>query len=188
MSLKFQPGTQFDEVSPNLCVPRSQHDAVPRAEQRLLLHQLRLQVRLWQAGGHGRVCGLVFLSSVRIQVCRTLNFEKGFHVSYFLDIFRICSGCASVDVPDYKDKDKFKMENLLIGQFMQHITAGPTVSRTFGPCQNVKLEHFQKEKKVPETHSGTSPLPGQVPWLKRSSRSWLINYWENPIGSIRFSL
>ena len=42
-------------------------------------------------------------------------------------IFRICSGCASVDVPDYKDKDKFKMENLLIGQFMQHITAGPKV-------------------------------------------------------------
>ena len=33
-----------------------------------------------------------------------------------------------MDVPDYKDKDKFKMENLLIGQFMSHITSGPKVS------------------------------------------------------------
>ena len=49
---------------------------------------------------------------------------------YVVHMFRICSGCASVDVPDYKDKDKFKMENLLIGQFMQHITAGPKVKET----------------------------------------------------------
>ena len=43
-------------------------------------------------------------------------------------MFRICSGCASVDVPDYKDKDKFKMENMLIGQFMSQITSGPKVN------------------------------------------------------------
>ena len=43
-------------------------------------------------------------------------------------VCRISSGCASVDVPDYKDKDKFKMENLLIGQFMKQVTSGPKVT------------------------------------------------------------
>jgi len=55
--------------------------------------------------------------------------------------YRICSGCASVDVPDYANKDKNPLENLLIGQFMK----------------------IGAPKKVPETHSGVSPLPGQVP-------------------------
>ena len=35
--------------------------------------------------------------------------------------YRICSGCASVDVPDYANKDKFRIENLLIGQFMKQV-------------------------------------------------------------------
>ena len=55
--------------------------------------------------------------------------------------YRICSGCASVDVPDYANKDKFKLENLLLGQFIK----------------------TGQQKKIPETHSGVSPLPGQVP-------------------------
>ena len=51
--------------------PRPQHDALPRAEQRLLLHQLRLQVRVRQAGGHGGLRGLVLLPGVRLQVGNT---------------------------------------------------------------------------------------------------------------------
>ena len=56
--------------------------------------------------------------------------------------YRICSGCASVDIPDYADKDKFKLENFLAGQFLKKAGLG---------------------EKVPETHTGNSPLPGQVP-------------------------
>ena len=58
--------------------------------------------------------------------------------------YRICSGCASVDVPDFANKDKFSVENLLSSQFAQ-----------FG----------SKEKNKPpvkETQDGNSPLPGQV--------------------------
>ena len=70
-----------------------------------------------------------------------------------------------MDVPDYKDKDKFKMENMLIGQFMQQITSGPKVNKITQRTrvERVILDHFQKDKRVPETHSGSSPLPGQVP-------------------------
>ena len=58
--------------------------------------------------------------------------------------YRICTGCASVDVPDFANKDKFSVENLLSSQFAQFAT---------------------KEKKKPpvkEKHDGHSPLPGQV--------------------------
>ena len=33
--------------------------------------------------------------------------------------YRICSGCASVDIPGFVDKDKFSVENLLTKQFAQ---------------------------------------------------------------------
>ena len=58
--------------------------------------------------------------------------------------YRICSGCASVDVPDFANKNKFSVENLLVTQFAQ-----------FGTQQ-------KKKPPVKEKHDGHSPLPGQV--------------------------
>ena len=52
---------------------RSQHDAVPRAQQRVLLHQLRLQVLVREPGGDGRLHGVVLLPSLCIQVNRAPN-------------------------------------------------------------------------------------------------------------------
>ena len=58
--------------------------------------------------------------------------------------YRICSGCASVDVPDYANKDKNSVESILAKQFAN-----------FGKVQ--------KKSAPVETHSGDSPIPGQVP-------------------------
>ena len=55
--------------------------------------------------------------------------------------YRICSGCASSDVPDFANKDKSSVENMLIRQFAN-----------FG----------KNTKNNTETHSGESPLPGQA--------------------------
>ena len=52
---------------------RTQHDAVPRAQQRVLLHQLRLQVLVREPGGDGRLHGVVLLPSLCIQVNRAPN-------------------------------------------------------------------------------------------------------------------
>ena len=56
--------------------------------------------------------------------------------------YRICSGCASVDIHDFANKDKNTVEMLFARQFV----------------------NFDKRKKTPvETHSEDSPMPGQVP-------------------------
>ena len=60
-------------VSNVLAMFRSQHDAVPRAQQRVLLHQLRLQVLVREPGGDGRLHGVVLLPSLCIQVNRAPN-------------------------------------------------------------------------------------------------------------------
>ena len=54
--------------------------------------------------------------------------------------YRICTGCASVDVPDFANKNKFTVENLLVKQFKQ-----------FG------------KPPVKETQDTESALPGSVP-------------------------
>ena len=78
--------------------------------------------------------------------CNEKEVVGGFSAWYSCPVcaYRICSGCAAVDVPDFVDKDKFTVENLLTKQFAQ-----------FGP---------QEKKKPPmkESQDGQSPLPGQV--------------------------
>ena len=78
--------------------------------------------------------------------CELREDTAGFSAWYSCPVcaYRICSGCASVDVPDLVDKNKFSVENLLSKQFSQFET--------------------QKKKKLPlkETQDGHSPLPGQV--------------------------
>ena len=78
--------------------------------------------------------------------CEKKDLVAGFAAWFSCPVcaYRICSGCASVDVPDFANKDKFSVENLLSSQFAQ-----------FGT----------KEKNKPpvkETQDGNSPLPGQV--------------------------
>ena len=55
--------------------------------------------------------------------------------------YRICSGCASVDIPDFANKDKNSVENLLARQFVN-----------FG----------SNKKKNISVETGDSQLPGQV--------------------------
>ena len=52
--------------------------------------------------------------------CEKQEIMAGFAAWYSCPVcaYRICSGCASVDIPDYADKDKFKLENFLAGQFL----------------------------------------------------------------------
>ena len=112
-------------------------------------------------------------------------------------IFRICSGCASVDVPDYKDKDKFKMENLLIGQFMQHITAGPKVI-TNSEINSLKviLDHFRKRRGFQRPTVGPRLYQDKFPDWSKSLGEWFFletyrDYYTTErilIISIRFSL
>ena len=59
--------------------------------------------------------------------------------------YRICSGCAAVDVPDFANKNKFSVENLLVRQFAQFGTEG------------------KKQPPLKETQEGDSALPGLVP-------------------------
>ena len=59
--------------------------------------------------------------------------------------YRICSGCASVDVPDFANKNKFSGENLLVRQFAQFGTEG------------------KKQPPLKEIQDGDSALPGLVP-------------------------
>ena len=78
--------------------------------------------------------------------CHKKELVAGFAAWYSCPVcaYRICSGCASVDIPNYANKDKFSFENLLVKQFAQ---TGPNT----------------KKKSRKETHDGSSPLPGQVP-------------------------
>ena len=55
--------------------------------------------------------------------------------------YRICSGCASVDIPDFANKDKNSVENLLARQFVN-----------FG----------SNKKKNISVETGDPQLPGQV--------------------------
>ena len=90
-------------------------------------------------------------------------------------IFRICSGCASVDVPDYKDKDKFKMENLLIGQFMQHITAGPKViTNSEINSRKVILDHFRKRRGFQRPTVGPRLYQDKFPDWSKSLGEWFF--------------
>ena len=75
--------------------------------------------------------------------CEVREDVAGFAAWYSCPVcaYRICSGCASVDVPDFANKDKNSAENMLIRQFAN-----------FG----------KNTKKNTETHSGESPLPGQA--------------------------
>ena len=79
--------------------------------------------------------------------CELREDTAGFSAWYSCPVcaYRICSGCASVDVPDFANKNEFSVENLLVKQFGQ-----------FGA---------QGKKKAPmkETQDGDSPLPGLVP-------------------------
>merc|ERR1739848_77269 len=58
--------------------------------------------------------------------CKEKDLVAGFAAWYSCPVcaYRICSGCASVDVPDFanKNKDKFSVENLLSSQFAQFAT------------------------------------------------------------------
>ena len=79
--------------------------------------------------------------------CELREDVAGFAAWYSCPVcaYRICSGCASVDVPDFANKNKSTVENLLAKQFAQ-----------FGT---------QQRKKPPpnETQDGGSALPGLVP-------------------------
>ena len=58
--------------------------------------------------------------------------------------YRICAGCASVDIPDYADRDKNTLESILVRQFKRYWTNQKRPS---------KVETFQEE----------SPgIPGQL--------------------------
>ena len=53
--------------------------------------------------------------------CDKKDLVAGFAAWYSCPVcaYRICSGCASVDVPGFNDKSKFSFENLLVKQFAQ---------------------------------------------------------------------
>ena len=79
--------------------------------------------------------------------CKEKDMVAGFAAWYSCPVcaYRICSGCAAVDVPDFVDnKNKFSVENLLTKQFAQFGTEG------------------KKPPTMKETQGGHSPLPGQV--------------------------
>ena len=59
-----------------------------------------------------------------------------------------------MDVPDYANKDKFRIENLLIGQFMSHITSGPKVSNTSKSTLKVILIIFRKKREFQRLTAG----------------------------------
>ena len=75
--------------------------------------------------------------------CKEKDVVAGFAAWYSCPVcaYRICSGCASVDVPDFANKNKSSVENLLVQQFAK-----------FGAPQ---------EKKP--SNNGDSSLPGSVP-------------------------
>ena len=79
--------------------------------------------------------------------CKEKDCVAGFAAWYSCPVcaYRICSGCASVDVPDFANKNKFSVENLLVTQFAQ-----------FGTQQ-------KKKPPVKETQDAESALPGLVP-------------------------
>ena len=57
--------------------------------------------------------------------------------------YRICSGCASVDIPDYANKERNTLESVLVRQFVRYWNNQMTDS---------KVGSFQEE----------SPIPGQL--------------------------
>ena len=90
-------------------------------------------------------------------------------------VCRICSGCASVDVPDYKDKDKFKMENLLIGQFMKQVTSGPKVTTWSKSDASWSLFIFSLQRKFQRLRAGPRLSRGKFPnWEKKWEETSVI--------------
>ena len=76
--------------------------------------------------------------------CGNIEEVAGFSAWFSCPVcaYRICSGCASVDVPDFANKNKFGVENLLVRQFAQFEIKKPPLK---------------------ETQDGDSALPGLVP-------------------------
>ena len=64
-----------------------------------------------------------FIKCSSESACDQREVVGGFAAWYSCPVcaYRICSGCASVDIPDFAniDKNKFSVENLLTKQFAQ---------------------------------------------------------------------
>ena len=85
-------------------------------------------------------------------------------------VCRICSGCASVDVPDYKNKGKFKMENLLIGRFMKQVTTGPTVTTRSTNDPLLDFGSFSACKESPGDSERVRTSPGTSSLIEKKMR------------------
>ena len=84
-----------------------------------------------------------FIQCSSKSACEKRTDIAGFAAWYSCPVcaYRICSGCASVDIPDFANKDKNSVENLLARQFVN-----------FG----------SNKKKNISVETGDPQLPGQV--------------------------
>ena len=93
-----------------------------------------------------------FINCASKSACDKQDVMGGFAAWYSCPVcaYRICSGCASLDIPGFADKKKFKLENYMTLQFL-------------------KRAGVSSKPKAPEVYQRDSFPQQHVSWLEKLS-------------------